>query len=85
MFITTLSGTELVVKENQVMVEFDPVHNTLAPLEEEVEKLLQTPSKLRATALEQEEPCDRQNRGNKRIADAMIFRCFIGDWIYWTK
>ena len=36
MFITTLSGIELVVNLNQVMVELDPVHNTLAPLEEEV-------------------------------------------------
>ena len=36
MFITTLSGIELVVNLNQVMVELDPVHNTLAPVEEEV-------------------------------------------------
>jgi hypothetical protein len=36
MFITTLSGTELVVNLNQVMVELDPAHNTLAPVEEEV-------------------------------------------------
>jgi hypothetical protein len=35
-FITTLSGRELVVNVNQVMGELDPVHKTLAPLEEEV-------------------------------------------------
>jgi hypothetical protein len=35
-FIWTLSGTELVVNENQVMGESDPVHKTFAPVEEEV-------------------------------------------------
>jgi len=77
--INTLSGTEFVVKENQVTGVFPlSVHKTFPPVDEDVLKFLQTPSICKTWALEHVLPWEKETAGKivQKYTISLIY--FIG-------
>ncbi len=77
--IKTLSGTELVVKENQVIGVFPlSVHKTLPPVDDDVLKFLQTPSICNTWALVHVLPWEKVVNGRMMQKYTMRLIYFIG-------